>query len=121
MGPLFRQPSESRDRSRSPTASGPRLRGGRRLFHAFDLLEIEFDGGCAAKDRHRHLDPRLVEIEFLDDAVEARERAFEQLDLIADLVIDADLGLGSLRRSEERRVGNEWVLTCRYRWSPYIK
>src|SRR3546814_16664550 len=22
-------------------------------------------------------------------------------------------------RSEERRVGNEWVSTCRYRWSPY--
>src|SRR3546814_9526494 len=49
-------------------------------------------------DRHRNLDPRLVEIEFLDDAVEARERAFEHLDLIADLVIDADLGLGARRR-----------------------
>src|SRR3546814_18323824 len=23
-------------------------------------------------------------------------------------------------RSEERRVGKEWVRTCRYRWSPYI-
>src|SRR3546814_20553574 len=22
-------------------------------------------------------------------------------------------------RSEERRVGQEWVSTCRYRWSPY--
>src|SRR3546814_4833867 len=22
-------------------------------------------------------------------------------------------------RSEERRVGEEWVSTCRYRWSPY--
>src|SRR3546814_17574408 len=22
-------------------------------------------------------------------------------------------------RSEERRVGKEWVRTCRYRWSPY--
>src|SRR3546814_16119622 len=25
------------------------------------------------------------------------------------------------RRSEERRVGKEWVRTCRYRWSPYNK
>src|SRR3546814_2468947 len=25
------------------------------------------------------------------------------------------------RRSEERRVGKEWVSTCRYRWSPYHK
>src|SRR3546814_11411144 len=32
-------------------------------------------------------------------------------------------GLGragqGLRRSEERRVGKEWVSTCRSRWSPY--
>src|SRR3546814_14828564 len=25
---------------------------------------------------------------------------------------------GGRRRSEERRVGKEWVRTCRYRWSP---
>src|SRR3546814_6266671 len=24
-----------------------------------------------------------------------------------------------LRRSEERRVGKEWISTCRSRWSPY--
>src|SRR3546814_12963225 len=24
-----------------------------------------------------------------------------------------------LLRSEERRVGKEWVRTCRYRWTPY--
>src|SRR3546814_12924247 len=27
--------------------------------------------------------------------------------------------LTSKERSEERRVGKEWVSTCRYRWSPY--
>src|SRR3546814_12279623 len=26
---------------------------------------------------------------------------------------------GQGKRSEERRVGKEWVSTCRYRWSPY--
>src|SRR3546814_20358302 len=26
---------------------------------------------------------------------------------------------GSYQRSEERRVGNEWVSTCRTRWTPY--
>src|SRR3546814_18774176 len=35
---------------------------------------------------------------------------------------DAD-GNGQLStaeaRSEERRVGKEWISTCRYRWSPY--
>src|SRR3546814_21054220 len=25
----------------------------------------------------------------------------------------------AVQRSEERRVGNEWVSTCRFRWSPY--
>src|SRR3546814_18886272 len=29
------------------------------------------------------------------------------------------LGLEDIARSEERRVGNEGVSTCRYRWSPY--
>src|SRR3546814_19925515 len=27
--------------------------------------------------------------------------------------------VGDLMRSEERRVGKEWVSTCRTRWSPY--
>src|SRR3546814_18864248 len=33
----------------------------------------------------------------------------------------ARLDLGAIldRRSEERRVGKEWVRTCRSRWSPY--
>ena len=48
------------------------------------------------------LDPAAIEIELLDDAVEARERAVEHLDLVADLVIDLDLGL--------RRGGGGFVL-----------
>src|SRR3546814_13732619 len=28
-------------------------------------------------------------------------------------------GLGQAQRSEERRVGKEWVSKCRSRWSPY--
>src|SRR3546814_11822026 len=31
----------------------------------------------------------------------------------------ATMGDGSYMRSEERRVGKEWVSTCRSRWSPY--
>ena len=61
------------------------------LLAALDLLEIELDRGGAAEDRHRHLDLRLVEIELPDRAVEARERAVEHLDRIADLVIDLHL------------------------------
>src|SRR3546814_13630373 len=37
------------------------------------------------------------------------------------IAIHADLGRAEWRstRSEERRVGKEWVSTCRSRWSPY--
>src|SRR3546814_12906257 len=44
----------------------------------------------------------------------------ERLSLVAS-DRDADVGLGVVleRRSEERRVGKEWVSTCRSRWSPY--
>src|SRR3546814_13142110 len=34
-------------------------------------------------------------------------------------VPSTDLGQRSIARSEERRVGNECVSTCRSRWSPY--
>src|ERR1700712_1046407 len=43
------------------------------LLAAFDLLELQFDRGSPAKDRYRNLDAAAVEIQFLDDTVEARE------------------------------------------------
>ena len=64
------------------------------LLASFDLLELELDWRRATEDRHRHLDSAAVEIEFLDQAVEGRERTVENLDLIADLVVDLDLLLG---------------------------
>src|SRR5690349_9423420 len=59
-----------------------------------DLFEFQLDRRRATEDGNRHLDPAAVEVEFLDDAIEAGERAVQHLDLIADLVIDLDLGLG---------------------------
>src|SRR3546814_16728184 len=40
---------------------------------------------------------------------------------VADQPPDGRLtnAMSSPRRSEERRVGKEWVSTCRSRWSPY--
>src|SRR3546814_16043477 len=43
------------------------------------------------------------------------------------LLLEAEFGMGvqvappfgHLRRSEERRVGKEWVSTCRSRWYPF--
>src|SRR3546814_4315837 len=56
-----------------------------RLFAALDLFEIEFHGRRAPEDRYRHLDLGLVEIEFLDGAVEARERAFRSEEHTSEL------------------------------------
>src|SRR6478609_515344 len=55
------------------------------LLNQFDLLELELDGGCTTEDRHADLDPATIEIEFLDHAIEAGERAIEDLYRIADL------------------------------------
>jgi hypothetical protein len=65
-----------------------------RLLDPFDLLELELDRRRAAEDGDSDLHPAAVEIQFLDHAVEARERAVEHLDRVADLIVDADLGLG---------------------------
>src|SRR3546814_14002573 len=40
-----------------------------------------------------------------------------QLDNLARRYVEADAA--RVQRSEERRVGNESVRTCRFRWSPY--
>ena len=66
----------------------------RELLRQFDLLEVQFHRSCAAEDGDADLDLGLVEIQFLDHAVESREGTVEHLDLVADLVIDADLLLG---------------------------
>src|SRR3546814_14124877 len=34
-------------------------------------------------------------------------------------MLEAGVHFGHQTRSEERRVGKEWVSTCRSRWSPY--
>src|SRR5690606_3509055 len=60
------------------------------LLRDFDLFEIKLDRGRAAKDRYRYLDAVFLEIQFLDNAVEACKRAIENLDLVANFVIDRD-------------------------------
>src|SRR5947209_19358169 len=97
-----RRPSSRASRGRAVTGSGSastppayaamlRICSTRSLLRQLDLFEIELDRGRAAEDRDRDLDPVLVEVELLDDAVEAGERTVEDFDGIADLVIDADL------------------------------
>src|SRR3546814_16516140 len=63
---------------------------------------------------------------------DAADLAFRQLDIegctsmrlqaaakLAMQVYERHFADSGVTRSEERRVGQEWVRTCRYRWSPY--
>src|SRR3546814_18075467 len=51
-------------------------------------------------------------------AVEFGEKGFHEAS-ISSITRRAGVALGSFYRSEERRVGEECVSTCRSRWSPY--
>src|SRR3546814_8785041 len=51
----------------------------------------------------------------LDD----RADSFSTIDFATGDVLTGRAGLRLQGRSEERRVGKEWVSTCRSRWSPY--
>src|SRR3546814_20812043 len=73
------------------------LRRGAPLFEAFDLFEVEFDGGGAAEDRHRHLEARLFEIELLDPPVDAGAGTVDHLAMSDESIIDAYFGLRTLR------------------------
>src|SRR3546814_8698985 len=58
-----------------------------------------------------------------DEAVQLLRYPLERVSNIG-AAVDAEFGQATPldlmeRRSEERRVGKEWVSTCRSRWSPY--
>src|SRR5271155_152600 len=80
---LFPQPPRRRPGSIPPSlrplTHGSRLAPGcsrrlRRRSPLLDLRILELDRGRPAKDRHRDLDPRLLFVDLLDDAVERGER-----------------------------------------------
>src|SRR3546814_12793604 len=58
----------------------------------------------------------LVEAET-DRAEEPLQRLLRRVGARAAPLL-ADIGLAQRQRSEERRVGEEWVSTCRSRWAP---
>src|SRR3546814_12878713 len=59
--------------------------------------------------------PELEALQSLADEAGAHYR-FEQGPLVAEGMAPPPAAIG---RSEERRVGKEWVSTFRSRWSPY--
>ena len=59
----------------------------------FDLTVFEFDRRGAAENGHRHLEAGAALVDFLDHAVERRERAVRDANLLADLEADRRLGM----------------------------
>src|SRR5262245_25064082 len=74
-----------------PPKGGPYvlpITGGGRLppaqpLNLLHLQKIQFHGRRAAEDRHHHFQRVLVEIDFVDHTVEARERSFVDAHVIA--------------------------------------
>src|SRR3546814_19733047 len=77
------------------------------------------EGPLRAELRHALADMRagVPRLKALDELAERSGLAAVRR-LVSDLVQADQLGM-SLGRSDEGRVGKEWVSTCRYRVSPY--
>src|SRR3546814_14262894 len=80
----------------------------------------------------RTADGRVLRPEVPEAALNGARTAFARFAAAHDGTIFEDKGIavalhfrqaprfaGEADRSEERRVGKEWVSTCRYRWSPH--
>src|SRR3546814_13086542 len=74
-------------------------------------------GSKAKPEEGPQEDPQEHRVKYLHRGIATRafERRFDLADHIK--VTGAKLENGLLR-SEESRVGKEWVRTCRFRWSP---
>src|SRR3546814_12464469 len=72
-----------------------------------------------AQDRLRHRGAILVAVgsRTEPDHENIRIRIVERNDRVRTRAVE--IGAVPGISSEERRVGKEWVSTCRYRWSPY--
>src|SRR3546814_13468919 len=68
---------------------------------------------------HRRLRPSIFD-NFSQHPTKSNDKAARDPKVsIATLLRLTGLPVVGLARSEERRVGKEWVSTCRTRWSPY--
>src|SRR5438309_5968187 len=54
-------------------------------LNLFDLRIFQFDRGRAPENRHGNLDPRLLFVNLLDEAVKRGERTVADVNLFADL------------------------------------
>src|SRR3546814_2328513 len=80
-----------------------------------DLIRLHCEPGASSTDFELYIDGQ-----FADSGTVAFEvRAPRTIKFGAGFTTPADPPVMTDRRSEERRVGKEWVRTFRSRWSPY--
>src|SRR3546814_17630932 len=79
-----------------------------------------------AGPRVRHAHEEFLAVQFLRDRDVPRQPANHRIARDVHRLFAREQHLdpgeaeeGGEDRSEERRVGKEWVSTCQYRWSPY--
>src|SRR3546814_11516447 len=82
--------------------------------------DVGNNGMCQAQHGFQHADQRATRTQLLCWCAVLDLHLGQFHIPIAVLIPNETIdGVGDVVRSEERRVGKEWVSTCRSRWSPY--
>src|SRR3546814_13874688 len=91
-----------------------------RLYDYGRPRELHLDAGLAVARPEPHSDPRDAKVGETDNRVLVGGPHFYLLHLSglgANALLPQDTNRFSYVRSVERRVGKEWVSTCRSRWA----
>src|SRR3546814_5596546 len=81
--------------------------------------DLHCDGGRRAADGCRRQRAREAQRHALREGLAFRQGVGPGLGQRTHIGLVGGIGPVPMIRSEERRVGKEWVSTCRSRWSPY--
>src|SRR3546814_12946217 len=96
------------------------FRSDRRASIILAIADAEVRSARTARLAEQRQRPRQADFE-LGRGIAARVGDHLQIDVLGDILPGSERRAAPDRviRSEERRVGKEWVSTCRSRWSPY--
>src|SRR3546814_11969808 len=90
--------------SRAGSRGGPLCSVARLGGEEFGLLTVGMEG---------------IVLDRFAESIRREIAACDHADLLGERRVPASVGVAAVR-SEERRVGQEGVSTCRSRWSPYL-
>src|SRR3546814_15204014 len=95
-----------------------------RLDRILAGAQKRFDSQVLLDPFEEQLDLPTLSVQVCNQRGLEREVVGQKRDALSALVLDHDatqrrgIVFARVKRSEERRVGKEWVSTCRSRWSP---